>query len=917
VALRQRATAGGEHVADPHFALYFQGNLVFSNGVNAPDCRAPHGTQQLSGYTSPTADQQAPVAGPVPPSTIVQLAVGLPIRDPEGLQNFINQVSDPHSSNYRQYLSVADFKATYGATDPDYKAVNDWAQAQGLTVVRTFANNLLLRVSGTAAQIGQALFANLIYRSRPDGTQFFALDREPSLNLTPTVLRITGLTDFAVPRPLAPPPSPTLNGTANGNNYWGRDLRAAYLGAGTICQNLDGTGQVIGLLEADGNTFNANDVVLYEQAQNPPLPVATPPLLTGNVVVVSVEAVPPFMSIQAGEVSETLLDIDTAQAMAPNAQILIFEGASGITNFYDSTLHAMATDGRLTVASNSQGFGNNANERQAISEMAAQGISFFDASGDNGDVGDPEDNTDIPNQTVVGGTVLSTNAACTTPSGSCFPPYPASYYNKEDIWQNGNGTTGGGIMDANALQGCSCFPSPTCCNGATPIPGYQKPVDMSTNGGSSSFRNYPDVAALADNVQIILNGVQSTQAGTSASAPLWAGFMALANQRAKQLGVGPVGFANPVLYDIGLTRGSANDLYSVCFHDIADGADIGAIQKLPVPHKIHTFPSVAGYDLSTGWGTPTCQLISQLSTATPLTMNTTFAGVELLISTGQDNIRSDSEAKADIQLPSGSTPASLTVQLKSQGEPEWKNGSVHSIVVPLNGVSPPLRVGSGIAQITLHLIQHNAGGAFADNWDVSGLNARLINPGPNPEFCQLDLGPTNTLQDGHLGVVRLSENPGPSGVGGSATFAGGSGCASTGSPVPPSPAEVQLIISTGSDNLRDLSEGWADLFGTGASTPFQSIMLKNTGEHEWETGSNHDKIFALTANAPALGSVVLRIVQHHDLANLGDDTWKISGVNFMTWDANAPEVCVSDLQGDDFISFSGSTQPFVSRSGCP
>jgi hypothetical protein len=52
---------GSTYVPDPHFAVYFQGTLVFSNGVNAPDCRAPHGTQPVTSYTPPPS---MPVVGP-------------------------------------------------------------------------------------------------------------------------------------------------------------------------------------------------------------------------------------------------------------------------------------------------------------------------------------------------------------------------------------------------------------------------------------------------------------------------------------------------------------------------------------------------------------------------------------------------------------------------------------------------------------------------------------------------------------------------------------------------------------------------------------------------------------------------------------------------------------------------------------
>ena len=88
--------------------------------------------------------------------------------------------------------------------------------------------------------------------------------------------------------------------------------------------------------------------------------------------------------------------------------------------------------------------------------------------------------------------------------------------------------------------------------------------------------------------------------GTSASTPLWAGFMALANRQAQLNGQQPVGFLNPVIYAIG-----RSNLYGADFKDINNGTN-------------GDFTAVSGYDLVTGWGSPTCTLIAQLASPRPL-----------------------------------------------------------------------------------------------------------------------------------------------------------------------------------------------------------------------------------------------------------------------------------------------------------
>ena len=99
------------------------------------------------------------------------------------------------------------------------------------------------------------------------------------------------------------------------------------------------------------------------------------------------------------------------------------------------------------------------------------------------------------------------------------------------------------------------------------------------------MRNIPDVTVNADpttGYDIYVSGGWGTWGGTSAAAPIWAGFVALVNQQRAAGGMGPLGFANPVLYGFG--RGSG---YDSDFHDIADGSTNGY------------YPAVTGYDDAT------------------------------------------------------------------------------------------------------------------------------------------------------------------------------------------------------------------------------------------------------------------------------------------------------------------------------
>ena len=127
------------------------------------------------------------------------------------------------------------------------------------------------------------------------------------------------------------------------------------------------------------------------------------------------------------------------------------------------------------------------------------------------------------------------------------------------------------------------------------IPSWQKPVITSTNKGSTTYRNGPDISANA-NFTFYTCSDQTTclaneYGGTSFAAPMWAGFLALANQQAAANKLSPVGFINPTIYA---------STYAADFHDITSGTS-------------GSYSAVVGYDLVTGWGSPTAKLISALA----------------------------------------------------------------------------------------------------------------------------------------------------------------------------------------------------------------------------------------------------------------------------------------------------------------
>jgi Pro-kumamolisin, activation domain len=510
----------------------------------------------------------------LPGTNRLNLAIGLPLRHQDALQKLLAEIYDPGSTNYHHYLTPAEFAAQFGPTEQDYQSLINFAKTNGLTVAATYPNRALLDVSGSAQTVERVFHVTLdVYQHPTESRTFYAPDAEPSVNFNVPILHVSGLDNYSLPRPASLKKNLLGNNSAGAvpasgsgpnGSFMGNDFRTAY--APGVA--LEGAGQQVGLLEFDG--YLKSDITNYErQAGLPNVPLQ-------NVLVDS-----SFDGSPSSDDTEVCLDIEMAISMATNlAGVVVFEAGLNTGNF-DSILASMSASNQIKQFSSSWGSGGrpDINADQIFTNMAVQGQSFFQASGD----GDAWVNSiwvpaASPYVTSVGGTTLTMNGS-------------GASYGSEKVWNlgysppawslNGNGYwgSGGGVSTDYS------------------IPTWQQGIDMTTNQGSTTMRNIPDVALTAENIFVLANNGQSESSvgGTSAAAPLWAGFTALVNQQAADLGKPAVGFLNPALYAIG-----KGPNYAAAFHDITNGDNFSAVSPAD-------YPAVPGYDLCTGWGTPNGQ----------------------------------------------------------------------------------------------------------------------------------------------------------------------------------------------------------------------------------------------------------------------------------------------------------------------
>jgi hypothetical protein len=668
--------------------------------------------------------------GPLNATQQLQLVIALPLRNQAKLDDFLRQLHDPQSPNYRRFLTAQEFADTFGPAESDYAGVIAFAQAHNLAVTGTWPNRTLVDVSGTVADIENALHVHLFLYQHPyEARQFRAPDVDPSVNLAVPLLHICGLNDYNRPWP-------ANCGTGSGTNgsFRGFDFRNAYLpDAGSVT----GSGQnvAIATFEAD---YYQSDITAYENACGLP---------NVNVQKVRLDSYNGNPNNHNGEVS---LDIEMAIAMAPGLQgVVVYEGYFALSQ---DVMNQIAIDDSARQISCSWLHWIQPGEGQTIDQIfqqfAAQGQSFFQASGDFGAF-----------QCIYGGLDPMEEQWLTDVGGTMLTTGESPYYLFETVWRQSGGGYGN---DPN-------LPS-------SAIPWWQVGVPNPSNQGSTTNRNFPDVALTASCIWMVDggNGESKVTVGTSAAAPLWAGVAATANQQAHDHGFPPLGFLNPALYSIGQ---GAN--YSLCFHDITTGNNTNSCSPTQ-------FTAVAGYDLCTGWGTPKgIALINELIRVADGALGCgTFAG-----------------GSFSFAVDFGASSADAYIYWASDVTTPLANWTWLSWHGPGSGFWMCSDPGAG-AGVTARFYQQRYGPC----WRPTGFIRRQINPGSWDLIANPFDAPMNTLN----GLF----NPMPDG-----TYL-------------PSGAEVSVQYTNGTWNFNTYTwsgSSWSSGGNTVTLSPGQGFMIYNPG----------------------------------------------------------------------------------------
>ena len=658
----------------------------------------------LAGNIHPSA-RAANERGTLPdqqPVTRMELLLQRSAAQETALQELLAQQHDPSSPKFHAWLTPQEFGEQFGPAESDLQAIRNWLASEGFTGLKVNNGRTMIEFNGTAGQVRNA-FHTQIHRLSANGEEHFANMEDPKIPaaLTPVVAGVMGLHNFRKQAMIHRLGKFRRDGSTGQITplFTFTDVNGTFYGMGpadfakiyNIPAGADGTGQSIALVGR--SNINIQDVRDFRTAFG--LPANDPQIILNG----------PDPGLVSGDEGESDLDVEWSGAVAPKAKIILVatqatqtDGVDGVDAsamyIVDNNLAPVMSESYGSCESN-LGTAGNQFFNSLWQQAAAQGITVSVSSGDNGSAGcdDPNSETSAtqgiavsgiastPYNVSLGGTDFdqagiqtsfwnSTNAASTQLSAKGYIP--------ETTWNDS--CANAGLAGCNSVTSSSASLNIVAGSGG-PSKVYTKTQAPWQAGFGDTARDTPDVSLFASDGQngsfyIVCESDENIAGdtgcdltkftptspfhdfqavgGTSASAPAFAGIMALVNQKTGQR----QGNANITLYSLaksetfsncnssGGSSGSSSNTTCV-FNDITKGTisvpctgasvncsktSSGGFGVLSSGSAV-AFGTSTGYDLATGlgsinvanllnkWATPTLVATTTTLTSSPSTIS--------------------------------------------------------------------------------------------------------------------------------------------------------------------------------------------------------------------------------------------------------------------------------------------------------
>ncbi len=563
--------------------------------------------------------------GAVAARTPLRLTAVLNLRNSVGAQKLALAVSDPTSTQYKHYVTPAQWRAKFAPTSAQIASVTKWLSHQGFKVGKVPANGRYVSFTGTALQANRA-FGTSVHGYVLDGARVTANAKPVVLpaSVARVVAGISGLDSSAKSQPThltgqasrdattkrstaptlttarakpadeLPPPDPVFRNSGPCSAYFGElaapypspfatpltyvpcgykpaQLRGAYNLTPFQSAGYDGRGATVAIVDAYASPFLPGDAQRYAARNDSSHPLRSYQY-SENLPLT-------FTDTEAcgagGWYGEQTLDVEAVHAMAPAANVLYVGGQSCNDADLAAAVNTIVDNNLAQIITNSYGdYGEPSSVDASVQEFlqtslqaAAEGITVLFSSGDNGDEIDNTGTRQVdwqasdPFTTAVGGTTLQLGKT--------------NNWEAEIGWGTGISPLTNGhfplpaVFQSGGGGGTSrLFDQPSYQHGVVPQ------AIARSNGSNKPMRAVPDVAMDADVQSGMLIGQSQTFpdgsikyseyriGGTSLSSPLMAGLTAVEEQALHA----QLGFLNPLLYKV---------LYGTsALHDVNNGRAI-------------------------------------------------------------------------------------------------------------------------------------------------------------------------------------------------------------------------------------------------------------------------------------------------------------------------------------------------------
>jgi subtilase family serine protease len=612
---RITATIDARHSVLIRASVPRQADPRYDRGAVEPDFRLAN----ITLFLSRSADQQA------------------------ALDQLLADLQDPASPNYHNWLTSETYAERFGASAADLDNIAAWLRSQGFAVEYTARGRDFISFSGNAAQVEAALHTE-IHRYQLGAETHFANATDLSLPaaIAPMVAGIMGLHDF---HPKAPRKRALPNYTeSDGSHALAPDDFATiynlnplysygYLGAG---QSIVIVGQ---------SDIDPSDIDAFRSLWGlPPTKIQMVP--TGT-----------YPGISPDDAVEADLDLEWAGAVARFANLIfVYSEDADYSAFYaiDNNLAPVISESfglcEYQVGSNRMGLYNYEPEAQKASTL---GITWLVSSGDSGAAG-----CDYDVDTATQGLGVSLPASVpevTAVGGTEFNEGSLSY------WSSSNGAYGGSALSyiPEKAWNDTAAGAGLAASGGGLSAVYKKPAWQTGPGvPNDGMRDVPDVSLTASDAHdpyiVITQGLAIGVGGTSASAPSFAGMVALLNQFLVQNQVqskSGLGNINPKLYS--MAAGGASGV----FHDVTTGDNIVPCQAdtLDCTDGHFGYTAGVGYNLVTGLGSVDAYNLVTAWAGIPVSATTTTltASPAIISSGGSAVITATVKAVSGTRSPTG------------------------------------------------------------------------------------------------------------------------------------------------------------------------------------------------------------------------------------------------------------------------